>query len=53
MKVDCGYTENYLKEQNRMTGNCEIDCKDCPLVITTTRPTCYVESLKERILTKR
>ena len=31
MKVDCGYTENYLKEQNRMTGNCEIDCKDCPL----------------------
>lgn len=24
MKVDCGYTENYLKEQNRMTGNCEI-----------------------------
>ena len=31
MKVDCGYTENYLKEQNRMTGNCEIDCKDCPI----------------------
>lgn len=31
MKIDCGYTENYLKEQNRMTGNCEIDCKDCPL----------------------
>ena len=31
MKIDCGYTENYLKEQNRMTGNCEIDCKDCPI----------------------
>ena len=31
MKVDCGYTENYLKEQNRMTGNCEIDYKDCPI----------------------
>lgn len=31
MKIDCNITENYLKEQNRMTGNCEIDCKDCPL----------------------
>ena len=25
MKVDCGYTENYLKEQNRMTRNCPLD----------------------------
>ena len=31
MKVDCGYTENYLKEKNRMAKNCEIACKDCPL----------------------
>ncbi len=31
MKIDCGYTENYLKEKNRMAKNCEIACKDCPL----------------------
>lgn len=31
MKIDCNITENYLKEQNRMIRNCEIDCKDCPI----------------------
>lgn len=29
MKVDCGYTENYFKEKNRMTKNCEIGCNHC------------------------
>lgn len=31
MKVDCGYTENYLKEKNRMTKNCKISCESCPI----------------------
>lgn len=31
MKVDCGYTENYFKEKNRMIKNCEIACEDCPI----------------------
>lgn len=31
MKVDCGYTENYLKEKNRMTESCEINCENCPI----------------------
>ena len=31
MKVDCGYTENYLKEKKRMTKNCDIACEDCPI----------------------
>ena len=29
MKVDSGYTENYLKEKNRMTNDCEIGCNHC------------------------
>lgn len=29
MKIDCGYTENYLKEKNRMTNDCEIGCNHC------------------------
>lgn len=28
MKIDCGYTENYLREKNRMTKNCGINCED-------------------------
>ena len=31
MKVDCGYTENYLKEKNRMTKSCKINCENCPI----------------------
>lgn len=31
MKVDCGYTENYFKEKNRMIKNCVIACEDCPI----------------------
>lgn len=31
MKVDCGYTKNYLKEKNRMTKNCKINCENCPI----------------------
>lgn len=28
--IDCGKTENYLKEKARMTNNC-INCVNCPL----------------------
>lgn len=31
MKIDCGYTENYLREKNRMTESCEINCENCPI----------------------
>lgn len=31
MKIDCSITENFLKEKNRMTKNCTIDCNDCCL----------------------
>lgn len=31
MKVDCGYTENYLKEKNRMTKSCKINCENCQI----------------------
>lgn len=39
MKIDCGYTENYLKEKARMTNydasseSCGIYCRECPLNI--------------------
>lgn len=29
MKIDCGYTENYLKEKREMIIQVE-DCEDCP-----------------------
>ena len=31
MRTDCGYTENYLKEKNRMTKDCKINCENCPI----------------------
>lgn len=29
--MDCSKTENYLKERERMTGNCDMFCAKCPL----------------------
>ena len=28
-KIDCNITENFLRELNRATNNCNIYCKDC------------------------
>lgn len=38
MKVDCGYTENYLREKNRMTKDCGINCEDCPISSDNNKP---------------
>lgn len=33
MKIDCAYTENYLKERARMSNSCsEGTCINCPLL---------------------
>lgn len=31
MKVDCNVTKNYFKEKKRMTGDCKINCENCPI----------------------
>ncbi|MFR5772765.1 MAG: hypothetical protein ACLUE7_05580 [Lachnospirales bacterium] len=46
MKMDCGYTENYLKEKNRMTKNCEISCGDCPLCINNNKTNLLCKKLE-------
>lgn len=46
MKVDCGYTENYLKEKNRMTKNCGINCEDCPISSDNNKPCLHCEEFE-------
>lgn len=29
--IDCKITKNYLREKARMSGECEISCRNCPL----------------------
>ena len=32
--IDCSVTINYLKEKERMSNHCKIDCDDCPLKLS-------------------